>query len=207
MEQDVVEFSTRRPHSVARVRQTGPATVEVTIALTAEGPAGTVTLTWAGASLDPVRLGERMAQLRSPVTTGDQSLVVRVGGQTHSLAWSAAQETPELKELRASLEQASHVPLAEATAFLERGRAHEEAKSLEAASESFQHGIDALAKLYRDPESLDDTGLKLTLAHAQLEKGDLESATALLEGVLDSRIALYRKAHLKASAPEGALHS
>ena len=64
-------------------------------------------------------------------------------------------------------------------------------KNYEKAIELFSAGINVIGMNYnKDHRAIDDTGLKLTLAKIEENKGNLETASNLYKGVLSSRISL-----------------
>ena len=61
------------------------------------------------------------------------------------------------------------------------------------ANKLFSEGIDVLGDSYRTPDTIDDTGMKLTLAGIEEKSGNLEVSANLKKGVLESRLNIYEK--------------
>ena len=63
----------------------------------------------------------------------------------------------------------------------------------EKAIEAFQSGIKTLGDLYKHPDLIDDTGMKLMLAESNSENGNTAEAIVLFERVLESRLTVYEE--------------
>ncbi len=61
------------------------------------------------------------------------------------------------------------------------------------ASKLFSEGIDVLGDLYRNPDIIDDTGMKLTLASIEEKSGNLQVSANIKKGVLESRLSIYEE--------------
>jgi hypothetical protein len=70
------------------------------------------------------------------------------------------------------------------------------ANQLEQAEQFLDKAIAALGSDYISPKTIDDTGMKLTLANAEARAGKLAVAVTLKKRVLESRLEMYRKLHL-----------
>jgi hypothetical protein len=70
------------------------------------------------------------------------------------------------------------------------------ANELEQAEQFLDKAIAALGSDYISPKTIDDTGMKLTLANAEARAGKLAVAVTLKKRVLESRLEMYRKLHL-----------
>ena len=70
------------------------------------------------------------------------------------------------------------------------------ANELEQAGAFLDKAIAALGSDYASPKTIDDTGMKLTLANAEARSGKLAVAVTLKKRVLESRLEMYRKLHL-----------
>ena len=70
------------------------------------------------------------------------------------------------------------------------------ANQLEQAEQFLDKAIAALGSDYVSPKTIDDTGMKLTLANAEARSGKRAAAVTLKKRVLESRLEMYRKLHL-----------
>jgi hypothetical protein len=70
------------------------------------------------------------------------------------------------------------------------------ANELEQAEQFLDKAIAALGSDYISPKTIDDTGMKLTLANAEARASKLAVAVTLKKRVLESRLEMYRKLHL-----------
>jgi hypothetical protein len=71
------------------------------------------------------------------------------------------------------------------------------ANELERASQFLDKAIVNLGSDYVSPKVIDDTGMKLTLANAEARGGKLAAAVTLKKRVLEARLEMYRKLHLR----------
>jgi hypothetical protein len=70
------------------------------------------------------------------------------------------------------------------------------ANEFERASAFLDKAIANLGSDYVSPKVIDDTGMKLTLAAAEVRSGNLAAAVTLKKRVLEARLEMYRKLHL-----------
>jgi hypothetical protein len=70
------------------------------------------------------------------------------------------------------------------------------ANALEQAEQFLDKAIAALGSDYLSPKTIDDTGMKLTLANAEARAGKRAVAVAIKKRVLEARLEMYRKLHL-----------
>jgi hypothetical protein len=75
-----------------------------------------------------------------------------------------------------------------ANAALDAGRAGD-------ANALFDTALDAMGDRYRNPSTVDDTGMKLTLAKTEAAKGNMAVAAALKKSVVASRLAQFQQLH------------
>jgi hypothetical protein len=71
------------------------------------------------------------------------------------------------------------------------------ANELESANQFLDKAIANLGSDYVSSKAIDDTGMKLTLANAESRSGRLAAAVTLKKRVLESRLEMYRKVHLR----------
>jgi hypothetical protein len=71
------------------------------------------------------------------------------------------------------------------------------ANQLEQAGAFLDKAIANLGSDYVSPKTIDDTGMKLTLANAEARAGKLAVAVTLKKRVLEARLEMYRKLHLE----------
>ena len=113
------------------------------------------------------------------------------GAAAATVIWSDGAETEKMASLRRMLEEAGHLHCAEAMAYLKRGRVLVADKDHSKAVQPLRVGIEILGDRYEDPDSIDDTGMKLVMARSNQEKEEFETAATLLDRVLESRIRQY----------------
>jgi hypothetical protein len=70
------------------------------------------------------------------------------------------------------------------------------ANQLEQAEAFLDKAIAALGGDYISSKTIDDTGMKLTLANAEARSGKRAVAVTLKKRVLEARLEMYRKLHL-----------
>ena len=70
------------------------------------------------------------------------------------------------------------------------------ANALDQAEQFLDKALAALGSDYVSPKTIDDTGMKLTLANAESRSGKRAAAVTLKKRVLEARLEMYRKLHL-----------
>ncbi len=199
------ELTEMRPASSLRVYWRQPGTLSVTVNLRPQSKRS-VEQNWRCLQEDWKEIRTAVASLSAQATTSCDSFALHAGttgGGSLKWTWCTATETGALKEVREMIEHKAHADYSEATAHLERGRDQVGERQFAAAVASFKNGIQALGKSYLDPSStLDDTGMKLVLAQAKEKEGKLDTASAILERVLETRLSLYASRHMSAATSE-----
>jgi hypothetical protein len=90
---------------------------------------------------------------------------------------------------------AADTRLARAAVALTGGRAMLVARNYAGANESFDTAIGALGSSYYSRDWIDDTDQHLAGAQFEARKDNLQRAATEKEGVLESRIVMYRSTH------------
>ena len=70
------------------------------------------------------------------------------------------------------------------------------ANELDQAEQFLDKALAALGSDYVSPKTIDDTGMKLTLANAESRSGKRAVAVTIKKRVLEARLEMYRKHHL-----------
>jgi len=75
--------------------------------------------------------------------------------------------------------------------FLNKGVSLQSLKKYQVAAEQYRYGIKSIGADYNtNMKFIDDTGMKLTLANIEFEKGNFKVSMNLYSGVLTSRITM-----------------
>lgn len=107
------------------------------------------------------------------------------------LVWSAADETAPLAQIRSVIDKAAHLAYRVAILALARGRDEARRGADEQACGTYLAGLDALGDRYAGPDLLDDTGMKLLLAHEHREQHRYKAAATIYERILEARVTVY----------------
>jgi hypothetical protein len=199
------ELTEIRQATNLRVYWREPGTVSVNVNLRSQSKQP-VERNWLCLEEDWKEIKAAVAGLSEQGTTSCDSIAlhaVTAGGGSLKWSWCAATETRALKEVREMIEHKAHVDYSEATAYFERGRAVAAERQFAAAVDSFKKGIQVLGKSYLDPATtLDDTGMKIVLAQAKENEGKLETASAILQRVLETRLSLYASRYMTSATSQ-----
>lgn len=195
------ELRESRPDFSLRFLWQKPGSAKVAVRLNA-GSAEAVEHHWSGLEENWKEISTALAALHQPIagSCSDFSLqAVTTKGSTLEWSWCAASESRALKEVREMIEEKTHAAFAEAVAHLRSGHDLVAGKQFTAAADSFKKGIQILGNHYLDRgKTVDDTGMKLVLAESKENEGKLDTASAILERVLETRLKLYAaKYHLR----------
>lgn len=90
----------------------------------------------------------------------------------------------------------SHTQYKESVSMLESGRdilKEKKSGNEKKAIELFKSGIETLGVLYKHPDLIDDTEMKLILAENNLQNEKATEAVVLFERVLESRLTVYEE--------------
>jgi hypothetical protein len=152
------------------------------------------------ARLEPAALGHYREEIdslkrESMVTDtkpGFLAIVITPGGGESKIgAWDMANESPTQTRLRNQLDTAAHLRYAVGLAYLSAGNQAEKAHNGSVAGEAFKAGVQELGDSYRNPEALDDSGMKLVAARSKEKSAGIEAAASAYRAVLETRLRLY----------------
>lgn len=193
-----VEFVSQHNGRQATLRWLTLQSVVVAVRITGNGAEKLTELHWTGTPAQAAAMQATLTGLRNQRLGRQPEYELRLARQGQTIAnlvWDAQAEPENLTKLRNWLEKIGHLQAAEAIAYQRRGCEVAKKGDLALAAQAFRAGIQALGDLYRDPDTIDDTGMKLVLADHNKKIGKSEIAMNLFARVLEARIDEYLRLH------------